>query len=140
MEVKTAKALDRIALKLKRKRATQYDAHICGASQPTNGVVKQIKLGEYCKKIANSGSHIGQSLNKRFLSYKKSGIPAQLMFYKDGEWLDFPNNILDLVKKDLEMKNSVVEWKLREFSEESNSLVKGIRIDTKQDLYTPNLA
>ncbi|CAJ1978415.1 unnamed protein product [Sphenostylis stenocarpa] len=34
------------------------------------------------------------------------------MFYKDGEWLDFPNNILDLVKKYLEMKKSVVEVEL----------------------------
>ncbi|CAJ1978416.1 unnamed protein product [Sphenostylis stenocarpa] len=59
MEVKTAKALDRIALKLKRKGVTQYAAHICGASQPTDGVVKQIKLGEYSKRIANVGSHIG---------------------------------------------------------------------------------
>ncbi|CAJ1931086.1 unnamed protein product [Sphenostylis stenocarpa] len=216
MEVKTAKALDRIALKLKRKRATQYAAHMCGASQPTDGVVKRIKLGEYRKKIANAGSHIGKSLSNRFLSYKKSGRPTQLMFYKDGEWVDFPNNILDLVRKDLEIKKSVVEvelngyhmvlnffhmykldlktglqqpmawideaggcffpevyaaydeepynlykqysgkstesydsneiklqleieingldqWKLRECSEESNSLVKGIRIDTKQD-------
>ncbi|BAT99647.1 hypothetical protein LR48_Vigan06g082700 [Vigna angularis] len=112
MEVKTAKAVDRIALKFKRKQPTQYAAHECGALQPSGRVVKQIKLGEYRKKHANAGSHIGKSLSNRFLSYKKSGKPARLMFYKNGEWVDFPSDILDLVKKDLEIKKSVVEVEL----------------------------
>ncbi|XP_027915380.1 inactive poly [ADP-ribose] polymerase RCD1-like [Vigna unguiculata] len=112
MEVKTAKALDRIALKLKRKRPSQYAAQVCGALQPSGRMVKQIKLGEYRKKRANAGSHVGKSLSNRFLSYKKSGKPARLMFYKNGEWVDFPRDILDLVKKDLEIKKSVVEVEL----------------------------
>ncbi|TKY70052.1 Inactive poly of ADP-ribose polymerase RCD1 [Spatholobus suberectus] len=58
MEAKTSKALDTVALNLKRKRAAQYAARIRRALQPTlrhcpsfmsttNKVVKQTRLGEY---------------------------------------------------------------------------------------------
>ena len=31
------------------------------------------------------------------------------MFYENGEWLDFPKDVVDLVKKDLEVKKAAVE-------------------------------
>ncbi|XP_027362196.1 inactive poly [ADP-ribose] polymerase RCD1-like isoform X2 [Abrus precatorius] len=123
MEAKTAKALDRVALYLKRKRAARYAMHLGGASQPvlrnwpsfmspTSRVVKQMRSGEYRNKHTNAGPHIGRSLIRRFFSYKKSGRPERLMFYKNGEWLDFPKDVVDLVKKDLEVKKAAVEIEL----------------------------
>ncbi|XP_020203067.1 inactive poly [ADP-ribose] polymerase RCD1 [Cajanus cajan] len=118
MEAKSAKALDRVGLNLKRKRATRYAALLSGASQPalghwpsftspTSRVVKRRRLGGYKNKLTNAGPHIGQSLVRRFLNYKKSGRLERLMFYKNGEWLDFPKDVVDLVKKDLEVKKKV---------------------------------
>ncbi|XP_027362199.1 probable inactive poly [ADP-ribose] polymerase SRO1 isoform X3 [Abrus precatorius] len=123
MEAETAKALDRVALNLKRKRAARYAVHLGGASQPmlrnwpsfmspTSRVVKQMRLGKYRNKLTNAGPHIGRSLIRRFFSYKKSGRPERLMFYKNGEWLDFPKDVVDLVKKDLEVKKAAVEIEL----------------------------
>ncbi|RZC27971.1 Inactive poly [ADP-ribose] polymerase RCD1 isoform C [Glycine soja] len=120
MEAKIAKALDRVALNLKRKRATRYAAHLSGASQPmlghwssltsqTSKAVKRMRLGGYRNRLTNAGPHIGRSLARRFLNYKKSGRLERLMFYENGEWLDFPKDVVDLVKKDLEVKKAAVE-------------------------------
>ncbi|KAG5087525.1 hypothetical protein JHK86_000137 [Glycine max] len=120
MEAKIAKELNRVALNLKRKQATRYAAHLSGASQPMLGhwssltspasrAVKRMRLGGYRNRLTNAGRHIGRSLARRFLNYKKSGRLERLMFYENGEWLDFPKDVVDLVKKDLEVKKAAVE-------------------------------
>ncbi|KAG4403019.1 hypothetical protein GLYMA_01G015200v4 [Glycine max] len=117
---KIAKELNRVALNLKRKQATRYAAHLSGASQPMLGhwssltspasrAVKRMRLGGYRNRLTNAGRHIGRSLARRFLNYKKSGRLERLMFYENGEWLDFPKDVVDLVKKDLEVKKAAVE-------------------------------
>ncbi|KAK7307329.1 hypothetical protein VNO77_40283 [Canavalia gladiata] len=127
MEAKTAKALDRVVRNLKRKRASRYAAHMNGASSqsilhhwpsftsPTGRVVKRMRLDGCRNTLTNAGSRIEQSLVRRFFNYKKSGRPERLMFYKNGEWLDFPKNVIDLVKKDLEVKKTAVEVELNEY-------------------------
>ncbi|RYQ81486.1 hypothetical protein Ahy_Scaffold1g107400 isoform J [Arachis hypogaea] len=115
MEGKTAKALDRVALHMKRKRATRYDSHRNGASLPllrqwsSCKVAKRMRLGQHQSKLTNGGTHIGRFLRGYYLNYKKTGRPERLMFYKNGDWLDFPKDVLDLVKKDLEVKKATVE-------------------------------
>ena len=123
MEGKTAQALDRVPLSMKRKRATRFDAHLNGASRPllrqwpscmspTGKVVKQMRMGGYESKLTNDGTHIGRSLVRYYLNYKKTGRPDRLMYYKNGEWLDFPKDVVDLVKKDLDVKKATVEVEL----------------------------
>ncbi|XP_061343034.1 inactive poly [ADP-ribose] polymerase RCD1-like [Gastrolobium bilobum] len=123
MEAKTAKALDRVALNLKRKRATRCAVHLNGASRPVlhhwpsfaspaSRVVKRMRLGGHKSKLTNAGPHIGRSLVRCYLNYKKSGKPERLMFYKNGGWLDFPKDVVDVVKKDLEVKKAAVEVEL----------------------------
>ncbi|KAL1315671.1 hypothetical protein AAHE18_15G000800 [Arachis hypogaea] len=123
MESKTAKALDRVVLNLKRKRAAQYVAYLNGGSRsvfpqcpsfglPTNRVGKRMRLGRHKSKTTNSGIHIGQSLVRYYLNYKRSGRPECLMFYQNGEWLDFPKDVVDFVKKDLQVKKEAVEVEL----------------------------
>ncbi|XP_047167279.1 inactive poly [ADP-ribose] polymerase RCD1-like isoform X1 [Vigna umbellata] len=123
MEAKIAKVSDRIALNLKRKRAARYAAHFSGASQPilghwpsyvssTSRVAKRMRFGGCRNKLTNAGPHIGQSLVRHFSNYKKSGRLVRLMFYRNGEWLDLPKDVVDLVKKDLEVKKVAVEIEL----------------------------
>ncbi|KAK7309645.1 hypothetical protein RJT34_06543 [Clitoria ternatea] len=102
MKANSAKVLDRVALNLKRKRATKHAAHVSGKRKKSGGDRKEI----------HAGPRIGCSLIRRFSNYKKSGRPERLMFYKNGEWLDFPKNIVDFVKKDLEVKKAAVEVEL----------------------------
>ncbi|KAE9607003.1 hypothetical protein Lal_00025954 [Lupinus albus] len=120
MESKIAKASDRVALNLKRKRSNQCSVYLDRASRrllpqwpsfttQTGKAVKQMKLGRGKSKLTTSGTHIGQSLVRHYLNYKKSGRPERLMFYKNGEWLDFPTDVVELVKKDLAIKKEAVE-------------------------------
>lgn len=84
MKDKSPKTLGGAALNLKRKQSTQSVAHMTEVSTPTN-------------------------LVKYFLNYKKSGLPKRLMFYKNGEWLDYPEDVVKLVRKDFEIKKAAVE-------------------------------
>ncbi|XP_061352066.1 inactive poly [ADP-ribose] polymerase RCD1-like [Gastrolobium bilobum] len=123
METKTAKALDRVVLNLKRKRAAKYAACLNKASQsgspqwlsyvsPTNKIVKQRRLGGYKRKLTNCGTDTARSLVRYYLNYKKSGRPERLMFYQDGGWMDFPKDVVDLVRKDFEVKKAAMEVEL----------------------------
>ncbi|CAL0311856.1 unnamed protein product [Lupinus luteus] len=122
MEAKSAKALDKNVLNLKRKRAIQHAAYLNGASRsvlpylssfmsPTNKFVKQRRLGRSKSKLTKHGN---LSLIRYYLNYKKTGRPERLMFYQNGEWMDFPKDILDLVKKDLYVKKAAVEIELND--------------------------
>ncbi|GAU41476.1 hypothetical protein TSUD_237260 [Trifolium subterraneum] len=112
MEPNPAKALDGAALSLKRKRATQCVAHLTGASAPSNLIIKQMRLVGDEGKPADSGPGISRSLVRYYLNYKKSGMPKRLMFYKNGEWFDYPKDAVDLVKKNFEIKKAAVEVEL----------------------------
>ncbi|KAF7829188.1 inactive poly [ADP-ribose] polymerase RCD1-like isoform X1 [Senna tora] len=122
MEAKIEKALDRVVLNLKRKRATRCAAYLNGAAHsvlphlpsltlPTKKFVKRRRLGGYQRKHTNYGTHFRQSLLRCYLNFKRSGRPERLMFHQNGEWIDFPQDVIDLVRKDLEAKRAAVEVK-----------------------------
>lgn len=118
METNIAKALDRV--KLKRKLATRYASKLNEASHtvlphwssltlPTNNSSKRRRLGEQTSKFTNHRSHVGQSVLGCYLNFKKSGRPQKLMFYGSGEWTNFPEDVVSLVRKELEVKKASVE-------------------------------
>ncbi|KAF7829187.1 inactive poly [ADP-ribose] polymerase RCD1-like isoform X1 [Senna tora] len=120
MESKIAKALDRAVLNLKRKRATRNAAYINEASQsmlphwpsltlPTKKFVKRRRLGGYKSKHTYYGTHFRQSLLRCYFNFKKSGRPERLMFYQDGEWIDFPQDVVNLARIDMDAKKAAVE-------------------------------
>lgn len=111
MEEGTGKALDRAALNLKRKQAARI-RNEPSFTEPTNRVVKKMRLGGSERKLTSVGSDTGRSLVRCYLNYKKSGRPERLMFYKNGDWLDYPKDVVALVKKDFEIKKAAVEVEL----------------------------
>lgn len=123
MEANTEKALGRAVLKLKRKRASRHATcpnealrpvlpQWTSLISPTNNVVKRVRLNRYESKPTYSGTHIGRSLVRYYLNYKKSGRPERLMVYQNGGWMDFPQDVVDLVRKDFDVKKAVVEVEL----------------------------
>jgi hypothetical protein len=46
------------------------------------------------------------------MNYKKSGRPERLMVYQNGGWKDFPQVIVDLVRKDFDVKKAAAEVEL----------------------------
>ncbi|CAI8588220.1 unnamed protein product [Vicia faba] len=53
---------------------------------------------------AKSGLDISRSLVKYHFNYKKIGLSKYLLFYKNGEWWNYPEDVNGLVKKDFEIK------------------------------------
>ncbi|CAJ2647388.1 unnamed protein product [Trifolium pratense] len=123
MEANNEKALGRAVLNLKRKRASRYNTCPDGALRSVlpqwtslisqrNKVVKRMRLNRYKSKPTNSEITFGQSLVRYYMNYKKSGRPERLMVYQNGGWKDFPQVVVDLVRKDFDAKKAAAEVEL----------------------------
>ncbi len=125
MDPKIAKVLDsssRVVLGLKRKRATPHATHFAGprraflqhlplCKSSAQKLEKRRKL-DGCKSKVVSGCNFRKSLIHYYSNYKKSGIPQRLMYYENGDWTDFPEDVIAFVKKDLQEKKAAVEVEL----------------------------
>ncbi|XP_068344962.1 inactive poly [ADP-ribose] polymerase RCD1-like isoform X3 [Pyrus communis] len=118
METKIAKVLDSgpsVKLDSKRKRATRYAANFPGAThrvsqRPSlNKLAKRRKLHGSKSKLMSPGSR--RSLLASYSNFSRSGVPQRLMFYQSGGWTDFPQDLVDLVMKDLQVKKETVNIK-----------------------------
>lgn len=119
MEAKNVKALDsgrRVMLGVKRKRATRYAAYCPGAKHrglpqrsTLSKLAKRRKLYGCKTKLMSCGSHIRRPLLASYSNFTRTGVPQRLMFYKNGEWNDYPQVLVDLVRKDLQIKKATVK-------------------------------
>jgi hypothetical protein len=123
METKWAKVIDdgqRIVVNLNRKRAAQCTANIVGASQPV--VSQRSSLNSSFNKLGkrkrsdpckiNNGSCLKRSLLKNYMNFSKSGLPQRFLYYQNGQWIDYPQEILELVRRHFQLKNAAVEVEL----------------------------
>ncbi|XP_057425657.1 inactive poly [ADP-ribose] polymerase RCD1-like [Lotus japonicus] len=95
-----------------------------------------MRLEEYESKRTIVGPESGQSFLRYYLNYKKSGRPKRVMFYNNGEWLDYPKDIVSLVKNDLEMKKAALEIRLNG-CELILDFLHMCQVDLKTDLQQP---
>ncbi|KAF5734316.1 hypothetical protein HS088_TW16G00765 [Tripterygium wilfordii] len=123
MESKIAKELDssrRVALGLKRKRASHSAAYIAGAPravlpQWSSSIPLTHNLDKYRKVDGCNGRRMSRGyVSTRFLhrcysNFQRSGVPKRILLYQNGEWTDFPQDLIRLVKKDLDSKKAAVE-------------------------------
>ncbi|XP_050220519.1 inactive poly [ADP-ribose] polymerase RCD1-like isoform X2 [Mercurialis annua] len=109
---------------LKRKRASRYATYFARASRlvsPDWPVVnfsthrrgKQQRLAGSERKLASCRYHSRRSLLRCYTNFEKTRVPQRLMFYQNGEWRDFSQDIVELVRKDLQEKKPVVEVDLK---------------------------
>lgn len=105
----------RVIVDSKRKVVTQCRAQIVGANNKPSGVKPALnKLGKRkraneCKSKCNSCSR--KSLLKNYSNFMKSGLPQRLLFSQDGQWVDFSQEIIDLVKEDFRSKKVGIDVK-----------------------------
>ncbi|CAH9099236.1 unnamed protein product [Cuscuta epithymum] len=121
METKFGPVLDnnrQISVNLKRKCGVQPEKYtnvtnhmyIPNACPPSYGIhrfIKQRKLSGIKSKSGYGSPR--KSLLQHYLNFKKSGPPKRLMYYQNGEWIDFPESILPSVKEDLHIEKSIIE-------------------------------
>ncbi|KAF5477820.1 hypothetical protein F2P56_004433 [Juglans regia] len=126
MEAKIVKASDRIRkvlLDSKRKRASKFTSYLNGVNQqmlpqlPTlhwlqDKPGKRRKLDGCKSKHMSYGSKFGRSLLKYYSNYVKTETPKRLMLYQNGEWIDFPQGIVDMVREVFQVKKATMEIEL----------------------------
>ncbi|KAK9274904.1 hypothetical protein L1049_022158 [Liquidambar formosana] len=150
MEANIAKVLDsrrRVVVDSKRKRAAQDPTYFTGATRnmvpgwstlnsSTNKHSKRRKLNGGKSKCMGCDSRFGKSLLRCYTNFTKSRLPERVMFYQNGEWIDFPQDLVGFVRKDLQVKKSAIEV-------ESNGhpfvldFLHMIRLDLKSGLHQP---
>lgn len=120
MEAKCREVLDdgrRIVVNLKRKKAAPYVARIAGASQallsqrscsdsPLNRLDK-CKRSSQCK--TNYGLHLRRPVLKNYTNFTKSGLPRRFLYHQDGQWLDYPQYLVELVREHFHVKNAAIK-------------------------------
>lgn len=82
-------------------------------------VSQQITLdgpsGRHCKRVRSGGCKnscrcsVRKSVVKNYSNFMKSGSPQRVMFYDNGEWKDFPQGILSMLKGDFQAKLAITE-------------------------------
>ncbi|XP_071726431.1 inactive poly [ADP-ribose] polymerase RCD1-like isoform X2 [Rutidosis leptorrhynchoides] len=75
---------------------------------PLNKLGKR-KRANQCKNKCRSCE--GKTLLKNYSNYMKSGLPQRLLVSQDGQWVDFGQEIIDLVKEDFRSKRTAIEVK-----------------------------
>lgn len=104
----------------KSKVASQYVARIVGAgtekveelSVQPNCSSFYGKLGKRKRSVdseSNCRSHLRKSILKNYSNFMKSGLPQRVLFHQNGEWNDFPQDIVHIVKEEFRAKKAVIE-------------------------------
>ncbi|XP_057871443.2 probable inactive poly [ADP-ribose] polymerase SRO2 [Cryptomeria japonica] len=89
--------------KLKRKRAVI--SYLNAKKQSLVSPAKRAKItGGFVKCCSD-----GKTVVENYSNFKKSGVPARVMYFCEGEWTDFPSEIAVLVKQALQDGKTAVE-------------------------------
>jgi len=113
--VKVSTNRRRIFVDPKRKVVTQCNAQIGGPTnkslslrQPLNKLGKRKRENE-CENKCSSCSK--RTYLKNYSNFMKSGLPQRLLFSQDGQWVDFSQEVINLVKEDFRSKKAAIEVK-----------------------------
>ncbi|KAL5980411.1 hypothetical protein ACLOJK_028319 [Asimina triloba] len=119
MEVKSAKGLGsgrRILIDLKKKRATKWAANFTHAARKSMAQrTTSDQPAESCKRVRsgdcknNCRCRFRKSVLKNYSNFMKSGLPQRLLTYRNGEWTDFPREVIALVKYDFKSRKAITE-------------------------------
>ncbi|MCD9644123.1 hypothetical protein HAX54_032107 [Datura stramonium] len=123
MEPKWVGVLDdgrRTVVGSKRKVVSQNLAHLFRASSEELSIQSNCdsKLGKRKRTVdckSNCHSHLRKSVLKNYLNFMRSRLPQRVLFYQNGEWTDFPQDIILIVKEDFRAKKAVIEVKVCDF-------------------------
>ncbi|RZR96886.1 hypothetical protein BHM03_00025964 [Ensete ventricosum] len=115
MEQMNVKALDKGEKHdLKRKRdPALYFTDVgqglvgCGDHLLAGQSSRRVSITKGCK--TNLGYHPETHILKNYCNFTKSGLPKRVLAYENGEWKDFPENIVSLVQEDFRSKKAITE-------------------------------
>lgn len=112
---------DRILVNSEEKQSPEFLTEEVEASRklsmPSDCDSSLIKLGKRkrkhgCKPICKSVSKA--VLLKNYSNFMKSGPPSRLLFHHNGDWNDFPKDILELVRDEFRAKKVAINVQLND--------------------------
>ncbi|XP_024993358.1 inactive poly [ADP-ribose] polymerase RCD1-like isoform X1 [Cynara cardunculus var. scolymus] len=117
--VKVSDSGSRVIVDSKRKRVSQRQAQIVRASNRALAVRPDLAsvLKKTGKRKRDDGcmskccSSFRKTILKNYSNFMKSGLPHRLLFSQDGQWTDFSQDVIDLVKEDFLAKKGATEVK-----------------------------
>uniref|UniRef100_A0A2P2LM51 WWE domain-containing protein n=1 Tax=Rhizophora mucronata TaxID=61149 RepID=A0A2P2LM51_RHIMU len=124
MESKIPKVLSMSGLKRKRPSARYPEAYLDGeasdlvspewspSSVDPSLLTAVVDLGGKRRRLdGGRGKRMYSGNRSRLRSYSifvKTKVPQRFMFYNNGEWVDFPESVLGLVKNEFQVKKGAV--------------------------------
>ncbi|XP_022159742.1 inactive poly [ADP-ribose] polymerase RCD1-like isoform X2 [Momordica charantia] len=116
METKLTKVLhngQEIVVGLKRKRENQGTAHVgAGCKAFLSKLTSSRNRHAKCKRLDDCEVSSGTSRRSFLRNYKnfsKSGLPQRFLYYEDGDWIDYPQIIVQLIREQFQIRNAAVE-------------------------------
>ncbi|KAL3497901.1 hypothetical protein ACH5RR_040633 [Cinchona calisaya] len=117
IRVKVVENGRRIAVDSQKGQASKSLAQVIRATSKKKSVRPDSissfnKLGKRKRKDAckiKCQLHSRNSLLKNYSNFMKSSLPQRLLYHQNGEWVDFPQDIMDLVRTDFRTKNPAIE-------------------------------
>ncbi|KAH7856067.1 hypothetical protein Vadar_032387 [Vaccinium darrowii] len=117
MESKLVKVSDNVNRQIIRKRVTQHVGNITEASHKVlrlqskhNSLLTELgKRNRSAGCKSNCAVHLEKSLLMNYSNLMKSRVPKRLLFYQDSAWNDFPQDLVEMVKGDFQMKKGAIE-------------------------------
>ncbi|EOY25198.1 hypothetical protein QUC31_009167 [Theobroma cacao] len=123
MEAQNAMVLDSqpgVLHGMKRKRAVQQATYFPGASHvvlpqlpglslPSQKHGKRRRLEDCNGKVVSCGYPSKRSLLLCYSNFRKTGVPKRLMFFENGEWNNFPKDLISSIRKDLDAKMPAIQ-------------------------------
>ncbi|XP_076902792.1 inactive poly [ADP-ribose] polymerase RCD1-like [Bidens hawaiensis] len=99
----------------KRKTVAKCNAQLVGATnkslslKPSLNKLGKRKRSNKCDDKCNSCSR--KTFLTNYSNFMKSGFPQRLLFSQDGQWVDFSQEVVNLVKEDFLAKKPAIEVK-----------------------------
>lgn len=117
METKLTKVLhngQKVVVGLKRKRENQGTTHVgAGYKALLSKLSSSRSRHAKCKRLDDCEISCGSNSRKSFLrnynNFSRSGLPQRFLFYEDGDWVDYPQIIVELIRKQFQIKNAAIE-------------------------------
>eukprot|EP01018_Ginkgo_biloba_P005055 Gb_12340 [translate_table: standard] len=110
----------RALVDLKRKRASRYAAYLTAVAAAAKRVgPKQVRSNKRLKtevwKCCSDDFKCcsGKAVLHNYDNFRKSGLPARVMYYWKGEWTDFPVNVTASLKEGFRARKSAAEVSIK---------------------------
>lgn len=108
----------RVFVDPKRKTVTKCNAQLVGATNKSLGLEPSLnKLGKRKRSnecVDTCSSCSSKTFLKNYSNFMKSGFPQRLLFSQDGQWVDFSQEVVNLIKEDFLSKKAAIEVKCNE--------------------------